>query len=155
LLQSPIYAGPDRAKIFAAAHVRGEQREKAALEAVAKITVQTPLPNNPLTHLDDPAWRAKPALDLLKLDGVTDTKPLEAKLKQAFDKPSADAWENLGVEIRRAWVGELPKRFRAASDQRLAIRIGYILHPFDEGALQVPADSFERDPAGPWMRDKE
>ncbi|MFL5339343.1 MAG: hypothetical protein ACJ8F7_04170 [Gemmataceae bacterium] len=152
LLESPAYSAKDREKIFQAARDRGKDREKAALEKAAQLPPRSPVPNNKTTPADDPAWRAKLAVDVLRL--VTDAKALEAKLKQAADNPSADAWEGLGVDIRRAWVADLAKAFTSA-DAPKAIRIGYVLHPFDVGAVEVPGDRFKREPTGPWLRDQD
>src|SRR5262249_44612748 len=92
-LNSPLWSGPDRARMFAAANrLEAELMRDAQSKSVALHPGASPPPaGTPVP--ESPSWRARLAIDLLKLDGFSDPKPLEKLLDEANAKKSPDVWE--------------------------------------------------------------
>jgi hypothetical protein len=156
-LRAPVWSGPSRSKLLAEAdQLDGNLINEAREKSIALQPGASP-PNSPNATMGSPAWRARVAIDLLRLGGLTDTKPLEARLEQvkAKNPPDQDAWEQLGLKIREAWAEQLPARFSDFKTPCPAQRqAGFIVHPFDVSALPLPLDRFSREPAAELRRDE-
>jgi hypothetical protein len=147
LLEYPVWNASQRARIYDAAIAMGQ---KLAADALAKATTLKPtdaLSTATQNLPQSPEWRAQIAIDLLRLDGVTDVKPL-ADLLSKSKGGSPETWDKLGQSIRKAWGVELVAKFRSFdSPTPEQERIGYVLHPFDERAIPLPEERISRDPA--------
>lgn len=154
-IQSPTWESAIRTKLYNAARDQSVALIPDALTKASKLQPGAPLPNLSPTPTASPAWRARLAIDLLKMDGATDTKSLEALLDQAKTQPSHEVWEKLGVEIRKAWATELSDRFMAVPVPTSAQRqMGFVVHPFDVGSVPTPPENFQREPAALIRRDE-
>src|SRR5262249_45702085 len=147
LLEYPVWNASQRAKIYDAATALGQKLGKEALAKSPTLKPTDALPTATQGLSQSPEWRAQIAIDLLRLDGVTDVKPLTDLLSKSKGG-SQEAWDKLGQAIRKAWGVTLVAKFRSydapTPEQE---RIGYILHPFDERAIPLPEERIARDPA--------
>lgn len=75
------------------------------------------------------ARRARMALDLFKLSGVTGLDPLESALPQAVRGLASRA--ALAQALRRVWAEQLPKQLQEAPDLRARDLLSRALDPFD------------------------
>ncbi len=86
------------------------------------------------------------AIDLLRLDGVTDVKSLEDMLERATRGDRAEDWEVLGDAIRKAWSVTLPEKYRGLSDLSACEQAGTVVQSVDLSALPESADRPPMEP---------
>src|SRR5262245_4405461 len=132
MLDAPQWPAATRKQIYNAARDLGQSTAAEAVARAGALKPRSPLPQDRANRADAPGWRARLAIDLLRLGGATNTAPLEELLTKAN---RSGEWQELGEAIRRAWAVDLPKKFRELTDAAARERAGDVLHPLDVSAL--------------------
>jgi hypothetical protein len=149
LLDSPLWPAPSRKKIYDAARELGKTAAGESISHTAGLKPHSPLPPDRGHRPDAPAWRAKLAIDLLGLDGITDTKTLDELQAKA---EASGNWQELAEAIRRAWAVTLPAKFRDLTDAAARERAGAVLHPLDVSAVPGSPGGSPVEPAAELRR---
>jgi hypothetical protein len=147
LLDSPIWSGPDRASIYTTAREQGKSTSAAAIAHANGLLPGANLPPADQRFADAPAWRAKLAIDLLSLDGITSTAELEQALDRAKKSKKPGDWQDLGSKIRKAWAVVLPEKYRNSLGLADRDRVGFVIHPIDIDAIGETDQRFPGEPA--------
>jgi hypothetical protein len=132
LLDAPQFPAATRREIYKAARELGQSSAGEALARAMALKPRSPMPLERGPRPDAPGWRARLAVDLLRLGGATNTGPLEELLTKA--ERSRD-WQELSESIRRAWAVDLPKKFRELDKPAARERAGDALDTLDVSAL--------------------
>jgi hypothetical protein len=132
LLDSPLWPAATRKQIYNSARDLGQTSAAETMSHAANLPARSAMPAERGKRPDAPAWRARLAIDLLRLDGISDVKPMEELL--AKSERSGD-WQELGEALRRAWAVTLPAKFRDLGDLAAKERAAIALHPLDVSAL--------------------
>jgi hypothetical protein len=146
-LRSPLWMGAQRARLTAAALKIERDVAETALPRLQQMAPATQPAANHERNKDAPAWRAKLAIDLLKLSNGVETVAFSTDLALAQGSPSAEAWQDLGAKLRHVLAIGLLQRFKEAKSIESQERIGWFLNTDDLGALAIVANEpFPREP---------
>jgi hypothetical protein len=147
LLDSPLWSGPDRVKIYVAAKELGQTVSAEALAHAAGLAPGVGLPASNDPYPDAPAWRAKLAIDLLKLNGMIKVDRAEEMFARAKKSSKAEDWREVGRTVRNAWAVALPEKYKETLDLPARERAGWILDPLDIDAVRQPDQRFPGEPS--------
>jgi len=108
LMDCVLWSAADRARLYNSARDLGQSSAKSAIEQAGATKPGSDAAPAVGQRTDSAAWRARLAIDLLRLDGLTDTRPLDEMLDRAARENKPAKWEEVGDAIRRAWAVALP-----------------------------------------------
>jgi len=146
LIDSTPWSAPDRVRLYNSARDLGQSSAKAAIDQVAATMPGADAAPAGSQRAESTDWRARLAIDLLRLDGITDVKPLEELLDRASRESKPAQWEALGDEIRKAWALTLPEKYRNLTDAAAREQAGVVLQSVDLSALPESSDRPPMEP---------
>lgn len=147
-LRSPAWDATQRARLYAAAAKLERELAESAIARAGQLKPGDQLPANSEQLRDAPAWRARLAIDLLKLDGLSDTQALQAELAKVQGAPSSNQWQKLGAKIRSLAALDRVKRFTDSRSLPEQTRAGWFIGTADFPAVSTAENEpFPREPA--------
>jgi hypothetical protein len=143
LMDAALWTGPDRLRLYNTGRDIGQTAAKSAIDQATSLKPGGDSSASGVRRVDDPAWRARLAIDLLRLDGATEVQPLEEALNRASAGGKPADWEHLADAIRKAWAVALPEKYRGLTDLAARERAATAIQAVDLSALP---DSPDRPP---------